>query len=102
MLRLLTRFTTQNFDVDADHISLSAGWTKSDVEFAPNELIFKKILGQPSNINKLVYYNVDQQHILANKLTLVVLKGDFGAGIIFCIDFNLMHCGNRKLRCIGD
>ena len=79
-----------------DHISLSAGWTRSDLESAPNEMIFKKILGQPSNINKLVYYNVDQQHILANKLTLVILKGDFGAGIISCIDFNMINCGNQK------
>ena len=64
-----------------DHISLSGGWTSSDLELSPNEMNFKQILSQPHNINKLVYYNVDQQHILANKLKLVVLKGDFGAGM---------------------
>ena len=64
----------------ADRVSLSGGWTKSEYEMAPNDMTFKKILHQPHNVYKLVYYNVDQQHILSNKLTLVVLKGDFGAG----------------------
>jgi len=65
---------------EKDRVSLSGGWTKSESEIAPNEMTFKKILTQPHNIYKLVYYNVDQQHILSNRLTLVVLKGDFGAG----------------------
>ena len=65
---------------DPDHVSLSAGWTKSDLEMGLGDLTFKNVLNQPHNFNKLVFYNVDQQHVLANNLTLVVLKGDFGAG----------------------
>ena len=64
-----------------DHISLSGGWTRSDLELTPNEMSFKNILRQPSNINKLVYYNADQQLILTNKLNFVVLKADFGSGM---------------------
>ena len=68
---------------DADHNSLSAGYTKSD-ELTLNDLTFIKVLNEPNNYNKLLYYNVGQQHILANKLPLVILKGDFGSGnIIF-------------------
>ena len=65
---------------DAEHKSLSAGWTKSDHEMTLDDLTFINVLNQPNNYNKLVYYNVGQQHILANNLPLVVLKGDFGAG----------------------
>lgn len=65
---------------DADHKSLSAGWTKSDHEMTLDDLSFINVLNQPNNFNKLVYYNVGQQHILANKLPLVILKGDFGSG----------------------
>ena len=65
---------------DADHKSLSAGWTKSDHEMTLDDLTFINVLNQPNNYNKLVYYNVGQQHILANNLPLVVLKGDFGSG----------------------
>ena len=65
---------------DADHKSLSAGWTKSDKEMTLDDLTFINILNQPHNYNKLVYYNVGQQHILANKLSMVVLKEDFGSG----------------------
>ena len=70
---------------DQDHVSLSAGWTKSDSEMTKDEMKFKKLLSESHNFNKLVYYNVDQQHILSNQLRLVVLKADFGAGMINCI-----------------
>ena len=66
--------------LNADHKSLSAGWTKSDKEMTLDDLTFINVLNEPHNYNKLVYYNVGQQHILANNLPLVVLKGDFGAG----------------------
>ena len=65
---------------DADHKSLSAGWTKSDQEMTLDDLTFINVLNQPNNYNKLVYYNVGQQHILANNLPLVILMGDFGSG----------------------
>ena len=64
---------------DKDHVSLSAGWTKSQSDIEPKDITFKKILHQPYNIYKLFYYNVDQQHILSSKLRLVILKADFGA-----------------------
>ena len=65
---------------DKDHVSLSAGWTKSQSYIEPKDMTFRKILHQPHNIYKLLYYNVEQQHILSNKLRLVILKADFGAG----------------------
>ena len=77
---------------DPDHVSLSAGWTKSDLEMELGDLTFKNVLNQPHNFNKLVFYNVDQQHVLANNLTLVVLKGDFGAGNKkFCDSLNFNY-----------
>ena len=66
---------------DSCHKSLAAGWTKCERDLNLDDLTFVGVLNQPHNYNKLVYYNVGQQHILANKLNLVVLKGDFGSGI---------------------
>ena len=63
-----------------DHVSMSGGWTKCDIEVTPDQLRFKDIIDQPHNWNKLVYFNPDQLKVLAHGLALVLLTGDYGSG----------------------
>ena len=66
---------------DPDHVSLSAGWTEGELEATEEGRRFAELLQGPQNFNRLVYYNADQQTVLANRPPLVILKGDFGSGM---------------------
>ena len=62
---------------DPDHVSMSAGWTLSEAKGQR----FEELINVPQSFNRLVYYNADQQTVLANRPPLVILKGDFGSGM---------------------
>ena len=62
---------------DPDHVSMSAGWTLSEAKGQR----FEELINLPQSFNRLVYYNADQQTVLANRPPLVILKGDFGSGM---------------------
>ena len=64
----------------ADYISLAAGWTESELEMSADELTFKKILNEPHNLNKLLYFNPDQLKLIANEIRLLIFRNDFGSG----------------------
>ena len=65
---------------NADVISLSSGWTQSNVDFESADYTFKKIIDEPHNLNKLLYFNHEVMKILSNNLTRVILACDFGSG----------------------
>ena len=65
---------------NADVISLSSGWTQSNVDFDSADYTFKKIIDEPHNLNKLLYFNHEVIKIISNNLTRVILACDFGSG----------------------